>query len=89
MRLVAGLLGLMGGGLELAMAHFAVVFTLSRASGRTVIGEGMLIFALPVVAVGVALAGVLAPWAIPLYFVFTVGLLGEASRRIDEIEVTW
>lgn len=76
-------------GLELAMVHFAVVFTLSRASGRTVVGEGMLIFALPVVAIVVALAGVLAPWVIPLYFVVTAGMLGEAARRVEAIEVTW
>ncbi len=76
-------------GLELAMVHFSVLFTLSRASGRKVIGEGMLIFALPVVAIVVALAGVLAPWAIPLYFLVTAGMLGQAARRIDAIEVTW
>ncbi len=76
-------------GLELAMAHFAVLFTLSRAAGRKVIGEGMLIFALPVVAIVIALVGVLAPWAIPVYFLVTAGMLGQASRRIDTIEVTW
>ena len=76
-------------GLELAMAHFAVAFTLSRATGQRVLGEGMLIFAIPVVAIGVALAGVLAPWLIPLYFVATVGLMADAARRIDAIEVTW
>lgn len=76
-------------GLELAMVHFSVAFTLSRAAGRKLVGEGMLIFALPAVAVGVALAGVLEPRVIPLYFVLTAPMMANAVRRIEEIEVTW
>ena len=76
-------------GLELAMAHFSVTFSLTRASGRSLIGEGMLIFALPVVAISIALAGVLAPYLIPLYFLVTVKMMRDAAVRIDNLEVTW
>lgn len=75
-------------GLEWAMAHFGVVFTLSRASGREVIGESMLAFALPVVAVGVALAGTLMPATMLLYPVLTAGMTGDARRRLAAMEVT-
>ncbi len=44
---------------------------------------------MPVDAIVVALAGVLAPWAIPVYFLVTAVMLGQAARRIDAIEVTW
>jgi len=75
--------------LELCMAHFGVVFTLSRALGQTVNGEGMLAFALPAVAIGVALAGVLFPAAILLYPILTAGMTAEAAHRLDRVEVTW
>ena len=48
----------------------------------------LLAIALPAVAVGVALAGVLAPWAIALYPLLTIGMTAEASRRLDQVEVT-
>lgn len=73
--------------LELAMAHFSVVFTLSRATDRGVNGEGMLAIALPAVAVGVALAGVLAPWAILIYPLATAGMTGQAAQRLEHLEV--
>lgn len=73
--------------LELAMAHFSVVFTLSRATDRGVNGEGMLAFALPAVAVGIALAGVLAPWAILLYPLATASMTGQAAQRLEHLEV--
>ena len=71
------------------MAHFSVVFTLSRALGQTVNGEGMLAVALPAVAVGVALAAVLFPAAILLYPLATLGMTAQARQRLDQLEVTW
>ncbi|MCO4771159.1 MAG: hypothetical protein KDA24_14080 [Deltaproteobacteria bacterium] len=73
--------------LELSMVHFSVVFTLSRTTARGLLGEGMLAIALPAVAVGVALAGVLAPWAMLLYPLLTIGMTGEATHRLDQVEV--
>ena len=75
--------------LEWSMAHFSVVFTLSRALGQTVNGEGMLAVALPAVAVGVALAAVLFPAAILLYPLATLGMTAQAQQRLDQLEVTW
>lgn len=75
--------------LEWSMAHFSVVFTLSRALGQTVNGEGMLAVALPAVAVGVALAAVLFPAAILLYPLATLGMTAQARHRLDQVEVTW
>lgn len=76
-------------GLELAMAHFVVAFVAGATDGRRIAGEGTIALMLPVVALGVALVGLLAAWALPLYFVVTANMVGQGARRIDTMEVSW
>ncbi len=76
-------------GLELALAHFVVAFTFGASTGRRIEGEGTLALMLPAVAVGVALVAVLWPWAVPLYFVVTAGMLRDGIERHEALEVTW
>ena len=37
----------------------------------------------------VALVALLWPWAVALYFVVTIPMTGGASRRLEELEVSW
>jgi hypothetical protein len=75
--------------LELAMAHFVVLFTMGASSGRKVHGEGTLVLALPIVAVAVAIAAWFSPgWAI-LYFAVTGGMAAQAVDRYEQVEVSW
>ena len=76
-------------GLEAAMAHYVVVFTMGASAGRRVLGEGTLVLALPVVAIGVAVAVWFSPWLALLYFVFTTGLVAKGIQRYDRVEVQW
>ncbi len=75
--------------LELAMAHFVVLFTMGASSGKKVHGEGTLVLALPIVAVGVAVAAWFSPGWAALYFLGTVGMATQASARYEQIEVSW
>jgi hypothetical protein len=75
--------------LELAMAHFVVLFTMGASSGRKVHGEGTLVLALPIVAVGVAIAAWFSPALAVLYFVVTGGMAAQASARYEQVEVSW
>ena len=75
--------------LELAMAHFVVVFTMGASSGRKVHGEGTLVLALPIVAVGVAIFAWFSPWIAALYFLVTGGMAAQAILRYEKVEVSW
>jgi uncharacterized membrane protein YecN with MAPEG domain len=75
--------------LELAMAHFVVVFTMGASSGRKVHGEGTLVLALPIVAVGVAIFAWFSPWIAALYFLVTGGMAAQAVLRYEKVEVSW
>ena len=76
-------------GLELAMAHYVVAYTMGATRGRRVAGEGTIVLALPVVAVGVALAAMFHPGLVLLYFVLTAGMFSAGVRRYERVEVTW
>jgi hypothetical protein len=76
-------------GLEAALAWFVAAFVAGATDGRRVLGEGSLAIMLPVVALGVALVGLLAPWAVPLYFLLTADMVRQGVRRIDTLEVAW
>ena len=76
-------------GLEAAMAHFVVAFVSGASDGRRVHGEGTIALMLPVVALGVALVGLLLPWAVPLYFVVTANMVRDGVRRLETMEVAW
>ena len=75
--------------LELAMAHFVVVFTMGASTGRSILGEGTLVLALPIIAVGVAIAGWFNPWIAALYFLVTTGMAAGAASRYEDTEVLW
>ena len=75
--------------LEIAMAHFVVLFTMGASSGKKVHGEGTLVLALPIVAVGVAVAAWFSPGWAALYFLGTTGMAATASARYEQIEVSW
>jgi hypothetical protein len=76
-------------GLELAMAHYVVAYTMGATRGRRVAGEGTIVLALPIVAVGVALASVFHPALVLLYFLITAGMFAAGVRRYERVEVTW
>lgn len=76
-------------GLEASLAWFVVAFVLGAQSGRRILGEGTLTLALPVVGVGVAIAGVLMPALVPAFFILTAPMLATAARRFERVEVTW
>ncbi|MEE2830395.1 MAG: hypothetical protein VX498_14500 [Myxococcota bacterium] len=76
-------------GLEAAMAHYVVVFTMGASTGRRILGEGTLVLALPVVAIGVAIAVWFSPWLALVYFVFTTGLVAKGIQRYERVEVHW
>ena len=76
-------------GLEAAMAHFVVAFVAGATDGRRVHGEGTIALMLPVVALGVALVGLLVPWAVPLYFAVTGNMVRQGARRLETLEVAW
>jgi hypothetical protein len=75
--------------LETAMAHFVVGFVAGASDGQRVHGEGTIALMLPFVALGVALVGMLAPWAAPLYFLVTAKMVRDGARRIETMEVAW
>ena len=75
--------------LELAMAHYAVAYTMGATRGRRVAGEGTMVLALPVVAIAVALASVVHPALGLLYFLLTAGMFAAGARRYERVEVTW
>ncbi len=75
--------------LEASLAHFVVVSIASTTDGRRAAGEGTLVLSLPIVAVAVALAGALAPWALPVYFLVTIPMARQAAARLDTVDVTW
>lgn len=76
-------------GLEVAMAHYVVAYTMGATRGRRVAGEGTIVLALPVVAVAVALASVFHPALVLVYFVITAGMFAAGVRRYERVEVTW
>ncbi len=76
-------------GLEWAMAHFVVVQVFANQRGKRILGEGTLVLSLPVVAITIAVAGVLMPALIPVYFIVTAGMTAAAAARYDAVEVTW
>lgn len=76
-------------GLEWAMAHFVVVQVFANQRGKRILGEGTLVLSLPIVAIAVAVAGVLMPALIPAYFLVTAGMTAQAAARYDAVEVTW
>lgn len=76
-------------GLQTAMAHYVVAFTFSGQAGRRIAGEGTLVLSLPVVAIAVAVAGLLMPPVILAYFVVTAGMVAAGAARYDRVEVTW
>ncbi len=84
-----GMLALPVLGLEASLAWFVVAFVLGAQSGRRITGEGTLTLSLPVVGVGVAIAGVLMPALVPAFFVLTAPMLASAARRFERVEVTW
>jgi len=75
--------------LELAMAHFVVLFTMGASTGKKVHGEGTLVLAVPIVAVGIAIAAWFSPWLAALYFILTGGMAAQALSRYEQIEVSW
>jgi hypothetical protein len=76
-------------GLELAMAHFVVVQVFANQHGKRILGEGTLVLSLPVIAIGVAVTGVLMPLLVPAYFLVTAGMTTAAAARYEAVEVTW
>ena len=76
-------------GLELVLVHYSVAFSLNNTAGRRVGGLPSLVLSLPFVAAGVALLALVAPWAIPVWFVATARWTARGFARYDSLEVTW
>ncbi|HCP44720.1 MAG TPA: hypothetical protein DIU15_01605 [Deltaproteobacteria bacterium] len=75
--------------LEWSMVHFSALFSLGNGIGQRVSGEVMIVPSLVVVAVALAGVSMLWPWAAPLYFLVTGGMVGQAIHAYERVEVTW
>jgi hypothetical protein len=75
--------------LEVAMAHYAVAFSMAWTLGKRIAGEPNLVLSMPFLAAGLALVAIFQPLLLPVYFVVSFPFASRGPARYDSVEVTW